>query len=83
MSLHHIVHLILVAASLVANVMAIGTLIAFLHDFSDIYFMLAKTLNLVGRGKPWGFLVFAFAQVGWIYLRLVCFPILIYEYGLI
>jgi hypothetical protein len=83
MSLHHVVHLVLVAASLVANVMAIGTLIAFLHDFSDIPFMLAKTLNLMGYGKPWAFVVFGYAQVGWIYFRLFCFPILIWEYGLI
>ena len=37
MSLHHLAHLSLASGYLMANMIPIGTLIAFLHDFSDIF----------------------------------------------
>jgi len=52
MALHHLVHLVLVSSSLIANVMVFGAMIAFVHDFSDIGVCLAKMLHLMGYTEP-------------------------------
>ena len=54
MSLHHMAHLSLASGYLMANMIPIGTLIAFLHDFSDIAVQAAKA----AEGRPSGILVF-------------------------
>ena len=81
MALHHVVQLSLVSASVLGNCLNIGTMIAFLHDVSDIGIQLAKMLHLMGYNFPWSLVSFLFGQVAWLYLRLFCLPTLIHAYG--
>jgi len=48
MSLHHIAHLSLGIGYLMANMIPIGTLIIFLHEFSDIGVSGAKAFDTIG-----------------------------------
>ena len=78
MSLHHMAHLSLATGYLMANMIPIGTLIAFLHDFSDIGVQAAKTADNLGH-KIAAFIFFLFGQISWLIFRLIAMPILLIE----
>ena len=79
MSLHHITHLCISFSYLMANIIPFGAIIAFLHDVSDIPVAVSKGLHLSGYSMPWSVITFLIGQIGWIFCRLICLPIIILE----
>ena len=71
-------HLSLAACYLMANTIPIGTLIAFLHDFSDIFTQAAKVADNTGH-KNQALIYFFICQVIWLVLRLIAMPVLLMD----
>ena len=78
MSLHHLAHLCLAASYLMANMLPIGVMINFLHDVSDVGTQITKLLHLTGKLIPFGYIAFVLTQVGWLYFRIFCLPLLLF-----
>ena len=76
MLLHHIVHVALVFTLMAGSLSNCGVIGIFLHSFSDIFLQASKTLNLLGHMRGPGFAVIALSHVSWVYMRLVCFPLM-------
>ena len=77
MLLHDLATNALFFGYLSSNLVPVGTMIAWLHDLTDIPFHLAKSAN----NSYWPDLApfpFIFGQLMWIYFRLGCFAHLIY-----
>jgi hypothetical protein len=78
MYVHHIVTIMLVAASLSAGYLRIGLIVLYVHDVSDILVDLLKMLNYLKLEGPRGLFASEIAYVscvlGWIYWRLYQFP---------
>ena len=53
--------------------------LVFNHSFSDVFLMSSRVLNLLGLLKGPVFIVFGLAHVGWIWLRLIGLPLLIFD----
>ena len=77
MLLHDIVTLLLFFGYLFSNLLPVGTMIAFLHDVSDIPLHVAKMLN-ASKYSSLVSIPFVTCQLMFLYLRLYFLPILIY-----
>ena len=71
-------HLSLAGCYLMANMIPIGTLIAFLHDFSDIFTQAAKVADNTGH-KNQALIYFFICQILWFVFRLIAMPILLMD----
>jgi hypothetical protein len=75
---HHIVTIMLVAASLSAGYLRIGLIVLYVHDVSDILVDTLKMVNYLKLEGPRGLFASEIAYVscvlGWIYWRLYQFP---------
>lgn len=78
MALHHMAHLSLAGCYLMANMIPIGTLIAFLHDFSDIFTQAAKVADNAGH-KNQALIYFLICQILWFVFRLIAMPVLLMD----
>ena len=78
MSLHHIAHICLSLANLLTNTMNYGSIVAFLHSFSDVPIAASKGLHLSGYQMPWSVIVFVIGNFCWLFLRIYCLPTAIY-----
>ena len=54
-------------------------ILVFNHSFSDVFLMSSKVLNFLGLLKGPVFIVFGLAHVGWVWLRLISLPLLIFD----
>ena len=79
MSLHHLTHLCLSSGYLFTNTLPYGSIIAFLHDFSDLPVGVSKGLHLSGYGMPWAVIVFLLGQVFWFSMRICFLPLVIWD----
>ena len=79
MSLHHITHLCLSSSYLFTNTLPYGSIVAFLHDFSDLPVGVSKGLHLSGYGMPWAVIVFFIGQFSWFFMRIFCLPLIILD----
>ena len=78
MSLHHLAHMCLATCYLMANMIPLGLMINFLHDISDILTQVTKLLHLTGNLVPFGYIAFVLVQVGWLYFRILCLPMILF-----
>ena len=78
MSLHHLAHLSLASCYLMANMIPIGAMINFLHDISDVGTQITKGLHVTGNMYPIGYIIYVLTQVGWVYFRMFCLPMLLF-----
>jgi len=78
MLLHDIVTIILYLGFLFGYLTQIGILTIVIHDVTDITIHLAKALN-TSIYEQYSIYPFLFSQVLWLYFRLFCFPMMIYE----
>ena len=79
MSLHHITHLCLSSSYLFTNTLPYGSIVALLHDFSDLPVGVSKALHLSGYGMPWAVISFITGQFSWFFMRLICLPLVIFD----
>ena len=79
MALHHLAHLSLASCYMYSNVIPVGSLIAFVHDASDVPGCLCKFFHLSGYDVPWAAVALMTTQVLWFYGRLLCLPMLMKE----
>lgn len=78
MLLHHLVTCVLIYFSYIANLGAVGAMIAYLHYIADIFVAGAKCFNeMEGTLIPAVFM--ALVQISWAYTRLYVFPFIIYS----
>ena len=78
MLLHDIVTVVLFFSYLAGNLVNIGTMTAVLHDLTDIPFHISKALHATTY-SDWSVYPFLLGQVAWFWLRLLCFPAIIYN----
>ena len=77
---HHCITITLLVASFLTNYTRIGSLILFIHDFSDVLLELAKVLNYTSQPKsnnwikPYVDALFAIFMITFFVTRLVIFP---------
>lgn len=78
MLLHDVVTVVLFFSYLAGNLVNIGTMIAALHDLTDIPFHISKALHtsIYEKEAVWPFI---FGQLLWAWCRLLCFPVIIYS----
>ena len=74
MSLHHIAHFCLSLCNLLTNTMNYGSIVAFLHSFSDVPIAASKLLHLTGYAMPWSVIVFVIGNFVWFFQRIYCLP---------
>ena len=79
MSLHHLTHLCLSSCYLFTNTLPYGSLVALLHDVSDLNVGVSKALHLSGYGMPWAVICFLSGQFFWFYFRIFCLPMIIWD----
>ena len=77
MLLHHIVHSCLMFSCLFANIVNGGTVIIFVHVFSDIFLQASKSINYLGLMQGPALGVFVLSNLTWFWGRVVCYPFLI------
>ncbi len=78
MLLHDIVTIFLFVGYLFGYMHSIGTLIIFVHDLTDIPFQIAKAINTTVLHEL-AIYPFILGQLMWVYFRLFCLPLMIYE----
>jgi hypothetical protein len=78
MILHHICTISLVVFSYMSNYSNVGSVVMFLHDFSDIFVYLIRTVINTDAGKIWKVISGAVLLVIFIYTRIYVFGELIY-----
>lgn len=78
MLLHDIVTIALYLGFLFGYLTQIGNLMIVIHDVTDIPLHLAKALN-TSTYEQYSIYPFVFSQLMWVYFRLFCFPMIIYE----
>jgi hypothetical protein len=80
---HHVITVALVLGSLLANEVAIGLVVLFVHDSSDILLDLMKMSNYLKLQDRHGWFasetLFVLNYISWIYLRLYVFPMYVID----
>ena len=74
---HHIATTSLYPGYLMGNLMAIGTLIAFLHDIADVFVVTSRFLNCIGWDKTTA-VVYIGLITSWCYTRVIILPFFLY-----
>jgi len=77
--IHHNTTVLLVAGSLVSGQMRVGCMVFFLHDISDIFIGMAKLCHYARKSDFFINTFFGLFVASWIWLRLWCYPWLIYS----
>jgi hypothetical protein len=73
--LHHFIAVMLILISLLINLLAMGTVVLFLHDISDMFTdMLRIWVETKFRRTVVDLTLFAMASTSWFYTRIVVFP---------
>ena len=78
MCLHHLVALGLYGTCYMINVLEIGAIIAFLHDFSDVFVNLSRVFSDTKYENVTAF-CFLTMLVTWLYARMIALPYCIYK----
>ena len=78
MLLHDILTIAFYFGFIFGYLQQIGTLVIVIHDLTDIPIQIAKALN-TSIYEPYAIYPFLFSQLMWVYFRLFCFPMMIYE----
>jgi acyl-CoA-dependent ceramide synthase len=74
---HHLVTILLVGGSYLANHHRVGAIIFFMHDVPDVFLCISKTLIYIGFQNLAGATFVLFGAV-FFYLRIYCFPLMSY-----
>ena len=80
MLLHHIIHGLLIFCCIVSNFTAVGSLTLLCHSVSDIFMQGTKMFHNMGRAfRPEFWVAFIGNHIFWVWFRLVCLPVMVYE----
>lgn len=73
--LHHFIACTLILFSLLTNMLAVGTVILFLHDASDMLIVVGRLyMEAKYRSPLMDILLYVTSVTSWFYIRLVVFP---------